>query len=820
MLPDNFRYVLRGFKNRPGIVLASTLTLAISIAICISIFSAVDAALLKPLPYPNPDRIVFPWRLVPAGQEVGYAEIPWGLTDVRRFWAESRNYEALGAFKSDSFNLTGNGEPVFVEGIRASAGFFPALGISPILGRVYSQDEDKPGSEHEVVLSYHLWQSRFGEDSQVLSRTIDLNGQAYTVVGVMPENFVFPRSEEMPGSFEFPKKAELWVPLALPQAASGPGDPDELAVVGRLKPQVTLHTAQSEMDIFSTEADRQNPRAAGWFHSRMTSFSEQVSGRIRRPLLLLLCAVLVVLAVACSNVANLFLARSIDRKKEFSLRAALGARNSHLFRLLLTESFLLSIVGGILGLILGEMGIVLMGRLAPVDIPRLGEAAIDWRVLLFVLAIVILCGLSFGLLSALSTLQDNMVETLNEAGPRASPGYRSQRVRDFMLVGQIALALVLTMSAALLTLTFSNLLKVNPGFQPDRVLTFELSLPQAAFKDPDSIVKFYDQLLDKLNGVAEIQAAGLAETVPMNGSGDSTVIRIIDRAPNPKNEDRPLAGYNIVSPRFFAAIGTPLRMGRLFEKTDTSAAPQVVVVNDAMAKKYWPGEDPLGKRVGLGNTKAPIMVVVGVIDNIKKQTLHDAPGPEMYVPYTQNPWPSMQTMQFAVRTVDDPALAVKSVQSAVFALDPDLPLAKVVTLKTLLSNSLVQPKFSMILMLVFAVASVFLAAIGIYAVMNYSVAQRTQELGIRMALGARQQQILALVVGNGLKRTMLGIVLGLLASLGAARILETVLYGMHGSSGLIFAGVSILLLLVSVAAAYIPALRATKIDPMVAFKQQ
>ncbi|HZU31240.1 MAG TPA: ABC transporter permease [Candidatus Angelobacter sp.] len=819
MLFDNLRYVLRGFRKRPGIVLASVLTLAIAIAICVSVFSTVDAVLLKPLPYPKPDRIVFPWRLVPAGQDVGYAEIPWGLTEVRRFWSESRNYEAIGAFKSDSFNMTGNGEPVFVEGIRASSGFFSALGINPILGRVYSADEDKPGNEHEVVLGYHLWQTRFSSDEHIPGRTVDLNGQAYTVLGVMPENFVFPRAEEMPGSFEFPKKAELWVPLALPQAVSGPADPDELAVVGRLKPQVTLKEAQSEMDIFSAEADRQNPRSAGWFRSRVTSFSEQVSGRMRQPLLLLLSAVLVVLGVACSNVANLFLARSIDRRKEFSLREALGARNSHLFRLLFTESYLLSVVGGIIGLILGELGIILLKRLAPVDIPRIGEVAIDWRVLLFVILIVIVCGIAFGLLSALSTLQNNVIEELKESGPRASTGRRSQKLRDFVLVGQIALALVLTMSAALLTRTFSNLLKVNPGFQADKVLTFELSLPPVTFKDSANIVRFYRELLDKLNSLGEIKAAGLAETVPMNGAGDSTVIRIIDH-PTSQKEGRPLAGYNIVSPRFFAAIGTSLHEGRLFEDTDTATSQQVVIVNEAMAKKYWPNEDPIGKQVGLGNPKAPVMAVVGVIENIKKQTLHDIPGPEMYVPYTQNPWPSMLTMQFAVRTADDPALAVKSVQNAVLSLNPDLPLAKVATLKTLLANSLMQPKFSMILMLVFAISSLFLAAIGIYGVMSYSVAQRTQEIGIRMALGAQQKQILALVVGNGLKRTLLGVALGLTASFGAARAMETVLYGMHGAGALIFTGVSILLLLVSVAAAYIPAMRATKIDPLVAFRQE
>jgi putative ABC transport system permease protein len=819
MLAENLRYLLRRFRNRPGIILAATLTLAIAIAICISVFSVVDTVLLKPLPYPNPERIVFSWRLVPAGHDVGYDVIPWGLTDVWRFWRGSRSYEALGAFKPVSLNLTGSHEPVFVEGIQASAGFFPALGIRPMLGRAYSPDEDTPGHEYEVVLGYRLWQNRFNGDKHILGQSISLNGQAYTVVGVMPEGFDFPRVEEMPGSFDFPKNAELWIPLALPQSPSGPADPDVLAVVGRLKPGTTPANAQSEMDIFSAEADREHPRAVGWHKARITSFSEQVAGRLRRPLVLMLGAVLVVLVIACSNVANLFLARSIDRKREFCLREALGARHYHLFKLLFTESYLVSIIGGTLGLILGEMGIVFMKHLAPADIPRLGEVAIDWRVLAFVLGIIIFCGLAFGFLSVFGVLKTNIVETLKEGGSRQSPGHRSQRTRDFVLIGQIGLALVLTMSAALLTRSFSNLLRVNPGFQAEKVLTFELSLPLASFKEPDKIVGFYRQLLDQLNGLSDIQAAGLAETVPMNGPGDSTVIRILDR-PKTQKEDYPIAGYNIVSPRFFTAIGTALLKGRFFDQTDNSSSPQVVIVNDAMAKRYWPTENPIGQRVGLGNPKAPAMAVVGVVENIKQQTLHDASEPEMYVPFTQNPWPSMLTMQFAVRTRDDPALAVKSVQNAVLALDSDLPLAKVVTLKTLLNNSLVQPKFSMIVMLAFAVCSLFLSSIGIYGVMNYSVAQRTEEIGIRMALGAGRQQILALVVGDGVKRAAFGIVLGLVAGIGVARVMETVLYGSHGAGGLILTGVSILLMLVSIAAAYIPALRATRVDPMVAFRQE
>ena len=819
MVAENFRYVLRGFRSRPGILLAATLTLAVAIAICICVFSVVDAVLLKPLPYPGAERIVFSWRLVPAGHDVGYDVIPWGLPDVRRFWRESRSYDALGAFKSDSFNLTGNHEPVFVEGVRASAGFFPALGIQPLLGRVYSPDEDTPGHEYEVVLGYRLWQNRFNGDRNILGQAINLNGQAYTVVGVMPEGFDFPRVEEMPGSFDFPKEAELWVPLALPQAPSGPADPDELAVIGRLNPATTPAQAQSEMDIFAAEADREHPQAVGWHRARITSLSEQISGSVRTPLLLMLGAVLIVLAIACSNVANLFLARSIDRKREFSLREALGARNYHLFKLLFSESYFISILGGAIGLVLGEMGIVFMEQLAPTNIPRLGEVAIDWRVLAFVAGIVIVCGLVFGVLAILGVLKTNIVETLKEGGPRYSPGHRSQKMRDFVLIGQIALALALTMSAALLTRSFSNLLRVNPGFQADKVLTFELSLPSTSFKEPDKIVRFYEELLDKLNGLGEIRAAGLAETVPMNGPGDSTIIRIMDHAATLK-EDRPIAGYNIVSPRFFSAIGTPLLKGRFFEKTDTPSAPQVVIVNDAMAKRYWPTEDPIGKRVGLGDPRAPVMVVVGLVENIKQQTLHDASEPQMYVPFTQNPWPSMLTMQFAVRTVEDPALAVKSVQNAVLGINPDLPLAKVVTLKTLLNNSLVQPKFSMVLMLVFAGCSLFLSAIGIYAVMNYSVMQRTQEIGIRMALGAGRQQILQLIVGNGLKRAVFGIVLGVVASIAVARLMETVLYGAHQAGALILAGVAILLLLVSIAAAYIPALRATRVDPMVAFKQE
>jgi ABC-type antimicrobial peptide transport system permease subunit len=702
-LLQDLKYGLRIFAKSPGFTAVAVITLALGIGASTAVFSLVNAILLKPLPYPHAERIVMPWRLAPPQLNLGYDEIPWGLPDFRRMLTDVKAFEHLGAFKSDSFILTGRGDPVKLDGLRASSEFFPALGVEPVLGRAFTAAEDQPGHEHEVILSQGLWRDRFGGDPGILGRALGLNGESYTVIGVMPAGFAFPRKEEMPGSFDFPREAAIWVPLALPAAKVHRDDPDEVAAIARLRPSATLEEAQAEMNVFTRRMEEEVPLGKGWFDSSVTPLARQVAGDTRRPLLLILAAIGVVLLIACANVANLLLSRSLARKKEFTLRAALGAGHGRLVRQLLTESILLAFFSGLAGLLLAQVGVYFVKTFGPSNIPRLREVALDFRV--FAFAGTLASGILFGLAPALAAAGD-----------------------------------------------------------------------------------------------------GTGIRIPGKFLGNYTA--------------GPFAEYTIVSPGYFSSVGTPILRGRGFSDSDTRDGMQVTIISLAMAKKFWPGEDPIGKEVGPGSKRFPVATIIGIAADVKHLSLREDAGPEMYVLYNQKIWPSLLTMQLAVRARADPASVISGARDAVRSVDPDLPIAKVAPLTLLVENSMTQSRFSMLLLGAFGVLAVILASVGIYGVISYSVGQRTREIGLRMALGAQRRSVLGLVLGQGARLAGLGIAIGIAAALALTRLMASLLFGIAPRDPLTFFAVPLLLMAVALAACYIPARRAMRVDPMVALRYE
>ena len=811
----DIRYAARILRKSPGFAAIAVLTLALGIGASTAVFSLVSAIILKPLPYPYPDRIVLPELVSPPGVNLGSEYFPWGQKQFRLLTRDSHPFQAVGAFQNDSFNLTAAGDPSFLDGFRVSAEFFPALGISPALGRAFTAEEDQPGHEFEVILSDRVWRERFGADRNILGRAVHLNGFAYTVVGVMPAGFQFPRAEEMPSSFNFPREAQLWVPLAV--AAEPIGGPSELAVIGRLKQGLTIEQAQAAMDLVTKHAEAKDPQWKGWFNTRVVPLTRQVVGDTQRPLQLMLGAVGIVLLIACSNVANLLLTRSLGRRREFTLRAALGAGRIRLIRQLLTESLLIAAAAGAVGIFIANAGIYFVKIFGPSNIPRLSEVTLDLPVFGFALFISLATGILFGLAPAYGATRGNLVDSLKSGSQRSGIGPASPRLRNALLVSQVAMALVLVVSAGLLTRTFFRMLGTNGGFNPERVLTFQLPLPALKYVDQDHIVVFFQNALSRLRSIPGVQSAGIGETVPMGGEGESTGIRMPDH-PAASQRELPFANYTIISPGYLSSIGTPILRGRDFSEADTADSMPVALVNVALEKKYWPSQGAIGKQVGPAGARYPLMTIVGVVPDVKHISLREEPTPEIYVVDTQKQWPSMLNMRVALRTKVEPASMTESVREAIHSLDPELPLAKVATLTTLVDDSLSQPRFAMLLLASFGVLALLLASIGMYGVISYSVMQRTQEIGIRIALGAERRKVFAMVLGQGARLAGLGIAIGLVAALGLTRIMASFLFGVRPTDPLTFAAVSLLLVLIALLACYLPARRATRVDPMVALR--
>jgi putative ABC transport system permease protein len=800
MLQD-LRYGLRRLSKSPGFTLVAAGALALGIGANTAIFSVVNAVLLRPLPYPEPEQLVQIWESRP---RMNMARVESSPNEFLAWADESQSFSQLAAVDFASFNLTGRGEPERVSAALVTASYFPLLGAAPAHGRAFLPEEDQPGKDNVAVLGHDLWQNRFGGDPAVVNQTVSLDGVACTVVGVMPRGF------------RLPNDARLARPVAFnAEDRTRPGS-HFLQVFGRLKDGVTRERAEAEMAGIAARLEQTFASTNVGHQIVLVPLHEQLVGDVRPALLVLLGAVGLVLLIACANLANLLLARAEARRKEVAVRAALGASRWRIVRQLLAESVLLAALGGGAGLLLAAWGVDILVGLDPAGVRRVGEVGLDAGVLAFTVALSLATGLLFGLAPALQASKTDFVETLKEGGRSTGGGPGRSRLRGALVVSEVALTLVLLVGAGLLVKSFARLLEVDPGLDPRGVLTLDLSLPPAKYAERHQIAAFYQQLLAEVAALPGVETAGAVSVLPLAGDDNSNFVQIEGRPPLPPGQAL-RAGRRNVSTDYFNALRIPLKAGRGIAPSDAADAPPVAVINEAMARSFFAGEDPLGKRLRTGGDKSPWVTVVGVVGDVRHRGLEVDTRPEMFFPHAQSP---SRQMTLAVRTAGDPVSLVGPVRERVRAVDQDQPVGNVKTMETWVAESVASRRFSVLLLGVFALVAAALAAVGIYGVVSYGVAQRTHELGLRIALGARPRDVLRLVIRQGMRMTLIGAALGLAAALALTRVMSGLLYGVTATDPVVYAGVALLLVGVALLACYVPARRATKVDPMEALRHE
>jgi putative ABC transport system permease protein len=797
--------------KRPGYTAIAIIALALGISANSAIFSVVNTLLLRPLPYQNPDRLVMVWENYRKENNPHNAVAPANFVD----WTEQNQvFEQMAAFTAPiSFNFTGGDAPERVVGARVTAGFLPLLGVKPLQGRLFTEEEDRPDNNLVILISHKLWQRRFGSDPSVVGRTFTLSGRTYLLAGILPPDF------KMPPDFQSAtlENVDVWTPLALSPEGKKRRSSHPYNVIARLKPGVTLERAQAEMSSIGSRLEQQYPETnTGWGVS-VNTMQEEFVGRVRSFIYILFGAVCFVLLIACANVANLLLARATGRHKEIAIRAALGAGRARLIRQLLTESVLLALMGGALGYLLAMWGVRLLVAFSPGQIPRIREVQLDTWVLGYTLLISVLTGIVFGLAPALQVSKPDLNDALKEGGRSGSDGQRLNSVRGFLVVAEVAIALVLLVGAGLMMRSFMQLQKVDTGFDPHNVLTMQVTLPPLKYKGIDDTAAFYDQALQRIETLPGVEAAGKVSELPLSGDQFDNAFSIDGRPPLGPGEELH-ANLRLISAGYFKAMGIPVRRGRAFAQPDAQGKPGVVVINEAMARRYWPNEDPLGKRltIDMGDAEKP-REIVGIVGDIRHYALDIDPKPEMYVPNMPAP---QNIMTMVVRSKTDPQQLAASIRREVLNVDKDQPIYNVKTMEQIVADSVASQRFSMILLGVLATIALALAVVGIYGVMAYWVTQRTHEIGIRMALGAQPSNILKLVVRQGLSLALIGVGIGLLASFALTRVLSTLLYQVSSTDLLTFVGTPLLLSFVALVASLIPARKATRVDPMVALRYQ
>ncbi|HZE69970.1 MAG TPA: ABC transporter permease [Pyrinomonadaceae bacterium] len=796
----DLRYATRSLLKRPGFTAIVVITLALGIGANAAVFSVINAVLLRPLPYREADRIVTLW------QNDTKAGIPRNDVSPANFidWSEqSKSFEAIAGIEPFGFSLLGEGEPERFPAWLVTSGFFEAGGVSAFRGRTFAADDYQPGKDHVLVIGHGLWQRRFGGDESLVGRKLTLNGQPYVVVGIMPPQF------------QLPPDREIWAPRVLGETQRQLRGPTYWNVIARLKPGVTVRQAQVEMSGIAMRLAAQYPDTNGGMGATVVPLYDQMTGQAKSALWVLAGAVAFVLLIACANVANLLLVRGAERQREFAIRRALGAERSRLLRQTLTESLLLALAGGAGGVLLASWGVKLIPTLTSAKIPRLEQVTIDLKVLLFALGVSVLTSIIFGIVPAAQFWRHDLQSTLKEGGRGTATAPVRHKARSSLVVGEVAVALVLLTGAGLLVRSFITLLRVDPGFEKQNVLALQVFLSRN-YQKPDQLTGFFDQALEKIRNVPGVQSAAVVSSPPfINLEQDAPFT--IDGRPAPPSGSEPSAFYSEVSTDYLNTLSVPLLRGRFLTKFDKGDSPLVVVINQAMARRYFQNEDPLGKELAVLFAKTSTREIIGVIGNVLHKGLDAEPRPEMFVPYQQSP---SSQLTFVVKTTADGAAMLPAIKSAIRGVNSNQTFAKTATMEELIGDSLKQRRFNLFLLGLFAMLALVLACIGIYGSISYSVRQRTNEIGVRLALGAQASDVLRLIIGHGLTLVLVGVAIGLAASFVLTRTIKSLLFGVSATDPLTFFVISLVLIGTALLAAWIPAWRATKVDPLIALRYE
>jgi putative ABC transport system permease protein len=816
---QDIRYGFRMLWKNRGVSAIVILALALGIGANSAIFSVVNTVLLRPLPYEQADRLVFLNEKSPVLDEMSIS-YPNFLD-----WREhNQSFEKIGVYNRGSYNLTGSGDPERIVTAQMSADMFTLLRVNALHGRVFTNDEDKPGGTPVVVLSYGLWQRRVGGQTSILNQPITLNGKSYTVIGVMPQNYAFP------------SRAEMWVPVGqLSDQASwkSRGNHPGLYGVGRLKAGVTFEQSDADMNNVAANLEKQYPDSNAGNRVRLRPLLEIFVSDVRRALWVIFAAVGFVLLIACANIANLLLARATARRKEMAIRTAVGASRWRLARQLLTESILLSLIGGALGLLLARWGIDLILYVSPDAIPRSREIGLDWIVLGFTVGVSFLTGILFGLIPALQAGEVDVHETLKETGRGVSGRHW---LRSSLVVGEVATTLVLLIGAGLMIRSFYLLQKVNPGFSYEHLTSFSVSLPQRKYSSPEQRASFYNRLLENIRAVPGVESTAAASGLPLGNNGWQTSF-LIDGQPAPPRDQTPLMEACLVTPDYFKAMNIPLLRGRVFNDHDDRsnlagkdlsklnenereiAAMNALVIDEEFARRHWPNDDPVGKYVRLGgDPNGQKVQVIGVVGRVKMESLNqNSDRVQGYFPFAQTPGGGMTVI---VKGTSDPSQLISSMRAAVKEIDPDQPIYNPRTMDEIRAESVAPERLNLTLLSLFAGIALVLAIVGIYGVMSYSVTQRSHEIGIRMAIGARPRDVFAMILGHGMKLTIIGVVIGLVLAFVLTRLMETMLFGVAPTDATTYTAISVLLVSVALLACYLPGRRATKVEPTISLRYE
>jgi putative ABC transport system permease protein len=798
---EDLRYSLRVLARSPSVTLVAVVGLALGIGANSAIFTAMNAVLLRPLPYKKSDQLVLLWQV---NRRTGDREIKVSAPDYIDWREQNSVFQDIATFNANSglgLNLSGAGHPARISATSVTGNLFSVLGVTPALGRSFLPDEERPGPAPVCILSDDLWKRRFGSDSKIIGKAVTLNGEMWTVVGVMPAGFRFPQS------------VDLWVPAMVRSTARTKRAQHYLGVIARLKPGLSLDHAQAELASLARRMELQYPETNAGLGIRLVPLGTQITENIRPALLVLFGATAFVLLIACTNLANLLLVRATVRQGEMSLRLALGASRTRLVRQLLTESALLGLLGGILGLILAFVGTRLLFNHSPSNLPRTNEIAVDGRVLAFTLGLSIFTAVIFGLAPALQASKPDLIRTLKVGGSGFAMGRGGQRLRLLLVASEMALALVLLIGAGLMIRSFFRLREVNIGLNPTNVLTMRTTLTYDRYPVPRQIA-FFRQAVQQVGALPGVRSVGAVDNLPLGGS-DVHSFGIVGRSDWDPG-DEPSGEFSVVTPQYFNAIGIPLKKGRHFTERDGDEAPRVAIINDAVASRYWPQEDPLGKHITI-DFEREARQIVGVVGNVRHLGLDQHEPLQVYIPQSQI---GGAAMYLVVRTTSDPLNVVPSVRAAVEAVDSDQPVYDIQTMEQRLSDSVSPRRFNMLLLAIFAAIALVLAGGGTYGVMSYYVTQQTHDIGIRMALGADQVKVLTLVVGKGLVILFCALAMGVAVAFAFSRVMSGLLFGISTLDLTSILGASLLLTTVGLLAFYIPARRASRVDPMVALRYE